>query len=126
MRRAAGVGLLALALASCGRYPDPTVGVPPKPLPTRIERITPTVVATAVAPTPSPRPTARVLAATDSDPYAALYATEREGTYVTTRRTDGRYYYRWDDRRWYALGDRVWFRSVEDLKTVFPNRVPAP
>ena len=45
---------------------------------------------------------------------------------MTTRRTDGRYYYRWDDRRWYGVADRVWFRDVEDLKTVFPNRVPAP
>ena len=28
--------------------------------------------------------------------------------------------------RWYAVADRVWFRNVEDLKTVFPDRVPAP
>jgi hypothetical protein len=127
MVRAAGLGLLALALGGCAGYPTPTVPSRPTSLPTRVERITPTAPTTPLAPTASPQPTARrVPTASDADPYAALYVTEREGEYVTTRRPDGRYYYRWDDRRWYGMADRVWFRNVDDLKTVFPNRVPAP
>jgi hypothetical protein len=122
-----GPAAAALTLTACAAYPVPTVQPRVTPLPTRVERITPTTVATPVTPSPSPQPTARrVLTAGDVDPYAALYVGEREGSYVTTRRPDGRYYYRSDDRRWYALADRVWFRDVEDLKTVFPNRVPAP
>ena len=124
MLRAAGLGLLAFGLAACAGYPTPTVAVRPTPLPTRSERITPTAEPTVSL---SPRPTSPPpLTAVVGDPYAALYVSEREGQYVTSRRADARYYYRWDDRRWYAVADRVWFRDVEDLKTVFPNRVPAP
>ena len=68
----------------------------------------------------------RVFSPSDFDPYAALYVSEREGIYVTTRNPRGRYYYKWDDRRWMALTNRVWFKSLEDLKTVFPDRQPAP
>jgi hypothetical protein len=126
MLRAAALGLLALAIGGCGGYPTPTVETRPVSLPTRSERVTPTAAPTPISPTPPP-PTARpVVTAVAGEPFAALYVSEREGMFVTTRRTDGRYYYRWDDRRWYGLADRVWFRDVEDLKTVFPNRVPAP
>ncbi len=125
MRAAAALAPLLL-VAACARYPEPTPVPQVVSLPTRGARIVPT--ATAAPPTPTPRPTAvpRTFTAGDFDRYAALYATERDGSYVTTRRPDGRYYYRWDDRRWYGVADRVWFRSVEDLKTVYPDRVPAP
>jgi hypothetical protein len=81
------------------------------------------------APTATPQPTrpaAITFTAKDLDPFWALYATERDGLFVTTRNPRGRYYYKWDDRRWYALEDRVWFMTVEDLLTVFPTRSAAP
>ena len=91
-------------------------------------RSTPAPTATE-APTPSPAATReplRTFTTKDFDPYWVLYATERDGLYVTTANPRGRYYYRWDDRRCYGLEDRVWFRSVEDLKVVFPSRIAAP
>ena len=81
---------------------------------------------TPVPPAPTPPVIRRVFTASDFDPYAALYVSEREGIYVTTKNPRGRYYYKWDDRRWTTIDDRVWFRTLEDLLTVFPNRQPAP
>lgn len=104
--------------------PQPTPR--PSPLPTRVERITPAPSAT---PLPSPSPTGTPwpdFTLKVGDKYAGLYATEQDGVWVTTRRQDGRYYYRWDDRRWYGLTDRIWFRTIEDLRTVFPGREAAP
>jgi len=60
------------------------------------------------------------------DPFAAFYATERDGIFVTSRHPAARYYYRWNDRRWYGVDDRVWFRTMDDLLFVFPARTPAP
>lgn len=119
--------VLAIALVACAtRLPDDEPTPRPSPLPTRIAR-TATPEAT---PTPAPSPTIaavrRVFTQADFDPYAALYASEREGIYVTTRNAGGRYYYRWDDRRWMSLTNRVWFRTLDDLHTVFPARMPAP
>ena len=79
-----------------------------------------------VTPTAALSPAPKVFRIEDFDPFSALYATERDGFFVTTRNPRGRYYYHWDDRRWYALEDRVWFRTLEDLLVVFPSRVPAP
>ena len=79
-----------------------------------------------MTPTPTPAANKRVFTPGDFDPYAALYVSEREGIYVTTKNPRGRYYYKWDDRRWQTIGDRVWFRTLEDLLTVFPNREAAP
>jgi hypothetical protein len=121
---AAGLVLLA---AACAPPPAPTPTLVPTPLPTRATRSTPTPPATFTPepPTMTPAPT-RVFTARDFDPFVDLYATERDGLFVTTRNPRGRYYYRWDDRRWYALEERVWFYSAEDLLTVYPSRVAAP
>jgi hypothetical protein len=118
---------LGLVAVACGRFPDPTA-VPTRPaLPTRFERITPTALATPRVATPTPGPTPRrAFQAIELDPFVALYATEREGLFVTSRRRTARYFYRWDDARWQTIADRVWFRSEKDLRTVYPNRVAAP
>lgn len=128
MRAAALVVLVVLA-TSCAptRLPDPPTPRP-SPLPTRVVRLnaTPQPTATAAPSTATPPVVRRVFSPGDFDPYAALYASERDGIYVTTRNPRGRYYYKWDDRRWLALENRVWFRTTEDLLTVFPSREPAP
>ena len=130
-RAALAAGCLVVAVACA--YPPPAAPTAiPTPLPTRAERssTTPSLPAEGTrTPEPSPAGTPappRVFTLRDFDPYVDLYATERDGLWVTTRNPRGRYYYRWDDRRWYALEDRVWFHSAEDLLTVFPSRAPAP
>lgn len=128
MRLAAVVLALAFAAVSCAPPPDPPPTPVRTPLPTRFVRPTEAPTGTP-APEATPAPTRappQVFTAKDFDPFWPLYATERDGLFVTTRNPRGRYYYQWDDRRWYALDDRVWFRSVEDLLTVFPSRVAAP
>lgn len=127
MRRALVLAAVVAALTACAsRLPDDQPTPRPAPLPSRIVRSTPTPEPATPVPTATPPPVRRVFNQTDFDPYAALYATERDGIYVTTRNPGGRYYYKWDDRRWMSLTNRVWFKSVEDLKTVFPDRQPAP
>jgi hypothetical protein len=124
-----GLALAAvLAAAACAPPPPPPPTAVPTPLPTRAVLPTPVPTETpAPTPTPAPtRPAAITFTAKDFDPFWALYATERDGLFVTTRNPRGRYYYKWDDRRWFGLEDRVWFMTIEDLLTVFPSRVPAP
>lgn len=98
------------------RTPLPTRQVVTAPIPT--VTIVPSATNTAVPP--------RTFTLANFDPYVSLYVAEREGNYVTSRIDRARYYYRWDDRRWFAISERVWFRNAEDLRTVFPDRVPAP
>jgi hypothetical protein len=121
--------LLGVTIGGCSPNLNFDQATPrPLPLPTRIVMITPTpeTAPTLVPLTATPAAPRRAFTKADFDPYAALYATERDGIYVTTRNPRGRYYYRWDDRRWMTIGERVWFRSLEDLLTVFPDRQPAP
>ncbi len=118
-----------MAVGGCSATPSFDQLTPrPPPLPTRVVVVTatPGTTPTPNPATPAPAAARRVFTTADFDPYAALYATERDGIYVTTRNPRGRYYYKWDDRRWTTIGDRVWFRSLEDLLTVFPDRQPAP
>jgi hypothetical protein len=129
VRRPPIAATVLVLLAACGSSPFPPEPTPrPSPLPTRIVRlnVTPQPTATTAPATPTAPVVRRVFTQGDFDPYAALYVSEREGIYVTTRNLRGRYYYKWDDRRWLALQDRVWFRTVEDLLTVFPTREAAP
>ncbi|TAK26178.1 MAG: hypothetical protein EPO26_00455 [Chloroflexota bacterium] len=84
----------------------------------------PTAVPSATPTTP-PRLTP-AQAPSNVDPYAAFYATERDGIYVTSRNARARYFYKWDDHRWFGVDDRVWFRTTEELMAVFPGRVAAP
>lgn len=126
---AARVILTLLVAVACASAPAPAPPTTiPTPLPTRAVLPTPRPTASPTTePSPSPtRPAAMTFTARDLDPFWALYATERDGFYVTTRNPRGRYYYAWDDRRWYGLEDRVWFHNLEDLLTVFPTRVAAP
>ncbi|HEY3079586.1 MAG TPA: hypothetical protein VGM69_06735 [Chloroflexota bacterium] len=132
MTRAALAASCLVVAVACASSPPAAPTAIPTPLPTRAERSSPTPSPAAEGtrtPEPSPAGTPtppRVFTLRDVDPYFDLYATERDGLWVTTRNPRGRYYYRWDDRRWYALEDRVWFYSAEDLLTVFPSRAPAP
>ena len=119
----------ALLLAACGGPPNFDQPTPrPPPLATRLVVVTPTPETTPTPPpaTPTPPVVRRYFSPSDFDPYAALYATERDGIFVTSRNPRGRYYYKWDDRRWMTMNDRVWFRTLEDLLTVYPARTPAP
>jgi hypothetical protein len=120
------IACLALVVACASRLEDLGPTPRPSPLPTRVVRSTATPEPPTPMPSPTARPVRRVFNQTDFDPYAALYVSEREGIYVTTRNPGGRFYYHWDDRRWMALTNRAWFRTREDLHTVFPNRQPAP